>query len=129
MKSIDVDRLNELETIDPRPLPSWRSVAFTESELEHDRETARERAESARNTSDIVVYSDASGREGPLEAAIVALNDDNEMMEPEQIQSCIWLSFKDGEGVRLGRVDYSIGICATTRKNHQRYFLKSREHE
>jgi hypothetical protein len=83
---MDVDRLNELEMIDPRPLPPWRSDAFTEIELEHDRETARERAEAARNTSDIVVYSDASGREGHLGAAIVALNDDDEVTESQQIQ-------------------------------------------
>ncbi|KAI9041473.1 uncharacterized protein KD926_006869 [Aspergillus affinis] len=72
--------------IDPRPLPPWRPDAFTEIELEHDRETAREKAEAARNTSDIVVYSDASGREGHLGAAIVALNDDDEVMESQQIQ-------------------------------------------
>ncbi|KAJ5876421.1 reverse transcriptase [Penicillium soppii] len=86
MKTMDVDRLNELEIIDPRPLPPWRSDAFTEIELEHDREIARERAEAVRNTSDIVVYSDASGREGHLGAAIVALNDDDEVTESQQIQ-------------------------------------------
>jgi ribonuclease HI len=86
LKTMDVDRLNELEIIDPRPLPPWRSDAFTEIELEHDRETARERAEVARKTSDIVVYSDASGREGHLGAAIVALNDDDKVTESEQIQ-------------------------------------------
>jgi ribonuclease HI len=86
MKTMVVDRLNELEIIDPRPLPPWRSDAFTEIELEHDREIARERAEAVRNTSDIVVYSDASGREGHLGAAIVALNDDDEVTESQQIQ-------------------------------------------
>ncbi|OQD77995.1 hypothetical protein PENANT_c064G04783 [Penicillium antarcticum] len=59
---MDVDRLNELETIDPRPLPPWRKDAFTEIKLEPDREIARERAASAKDTSDIIVYSDASGR-------------------------------------------------------------------
>ncbi|KAJ5366120.1 reverse transcriptase [Penicillium brevicompactum] len=80
LKTMDVDRLNELETINPHPLPPWRPDAFTEIELEPDRETARERAVSAKNTSDIVVYSDASGREGHLGAAIVALNDNDESM-------------------------------------------------
>ncbi|KAI3118754.1 hypothetical protein CBS147326_9913 [Penicillium roqueforti] len=77
---MDVSRLNELEMIDPRPLPPWRKDAFTEIELEPDRETASEKAASAKDTSDIVVYSDASGREGHLEAAIVALNDNDEVM-------------------------------------------------
>ncbi|KAJ5642550.1 reverse transcriptase [Penicillium lividum] len=86
LKTMDVDRLSELETIDPRPLPPWRKDAFTEIELEPDRETARERAESARDTSDIVVYSDASGREGHLGTAIVALNDHEEVIESQQVQ-------------------------------------------
>lgn len=37
LKTMDVDRLRELETIDPRPLPPWRTNAFTEIELENDR--------------------------------------------------------------------------------------------
>ena len=86
MKTMDVDRLNELETINPRPLALWRLEAFTEIELEPNREFARERAASARDTSDIVIYSDASGREGHLGAAIVALNDDDEIWESQQIQ-------------------------------------------
>lgn len=47
--------------------------AFTETELELDRQTAREGADSAMNTSDILVYSDASEREGHPRAAILAL--------------------------------------------------------
>ncbi|KAJ5980181.1 reverse transcriptase [Penicillium waksmanii] len=86
LKTMDVDRLNALEMIDPRPLLPWRSDAFTEIELDHDRETARERAEIVRNISNIAIYSDASGREGYLGAAIVALNDDDEVMESQQIQ-------------------------------------------
>ena len=86
LKTMDVDRLNQLEMIDPRPLPPWRLDAFADIELEHDREIASERAEAARNTSDIVVYSDASGRKGHLGAAIVTLDDDDEVMEAQQIQ-------------------------------------------
>ncbi|KAI2740892.1 hypothetical protein DTO013E5_8371 [Penicillium roqueforti] len=81
---MDVNRLNELEMIDPRPLPPWRKDAFTEIELEPDRETARDRAVSAKDTSNIVVYSDASRREGHLGAAIVALNDNDEVTESQQ---------------------------------------------
>ncbi|KXG45142.1 reverse transcriptase [Penicillium griseofulvum] len=86
LKTMDVDRLNELETIDPRPLPPWRKDAFTEIEIEPDRETARERAVSAKDTSDIIVYSDASGRKGHLGAAIVTLNDNEEVIESQQVQ-------------------------------------------
>jgi hypothetical protein len=56
---MDLNRLNELETIDPRPLPPWRADAFIEIEIETKRETARERADTVRTTSDIAVYSDA----------------------------------------------------------------------
>ena len=80
---MDVDRLNKLETIDPRPLPPWRPDAFTDIEIEYNRETAKERAEGIRNTSNIVVYSDASGREGYLGAAIVALNDNDKVTESQ----------------------------------------------
>lgn len=38
---MDVDRLRKLETIDPRPLPPWRTNAFTEIELENDRGHSR----------------------------------------------------------------------------------------
>jgi ribonuclease HI len=86
MKTMDVDRLNELETIDPRPLPPWRTKAFFEIDIECDREIARERAESTREKSEIVVYSDASGREDHLGAAIVTLNGDKEVLESRQVQ-------------------------------------------
>jgi len=86
LKTMDVDKLNELETIDPRPLPPWRVNPFAEIEIGHDRETARERAEAARNTTNIVVYSDASGREGHLGAAVVTLNNDDKVTESQQIQ-------------------------------------------
>jgi hypothetical protein len=67
--------------------PDSKVRVFICGELEPDRETARERAESATDTSDIVVYSDASGREGHLGAAIMALGDHEEGMEYQQIQA------------------------------------------
>jgi ribonuclease HI len=86
LKTMNVDRLNGLEVIDPRPLPPWRSEAFTEINIEPDRETAKENAETIGSRSDIVVYSDASGREGHLGASVVALDDDQRGIESQQIQ-------------------------------------------
>ena len=77
MKTMDIERLNELETIDPRPLPPWRLDPFAEIEIGSDRETATQKAETTRSTSDIVVYSDASGRQDHLGAAVVALDDNH----------------------------------------------------
>jgi hypothetical protein len=52
---MNLERLNELEAIDPSPLPPWRAEPFTDIEIGSDRETAVERAEAARSKSDIVV--------------------------------------------------------------------------
>lgn len=83
---MDLDRLNKLETIDPQPLPPWRGDAFTEIEIELDREIARERAEIAISISDIIVYSDASGRKDHLGAAVVVLDENQEVIGSEQVQ-------------------------------------------
>jgi hypothetical protein len=43
-------------------------------------------AESTREISDVVVYSDAFVRKGYLGAAIVTLNNDKAVMESRQVQ-------------------------------------------
>lgn len=86
LKTMNLERLDELETIDPRPLPPWRAESFAEIEIGSDRETARERAETVGSTSAIVVYSDASGREGHLGAAIAVLDNNLEVIESQQVQ-------------------------------------------
>ncbi|CEJ55656.1 hypothetical protein PMG11_01904 [Penicillium brasilianum] len=86
LKTMDPSRLAALETIDPRPLPPWPTEAFAEIEVNSDRETATERAETIRATSDLIVYSDASGRKDHLGAAIVTLNESDEVIESQQVQ-------------------------------------------
>jgi ribonuclease HI len=86
LKTMNLERLDELETIEPSPLPPWRAEPFTVIDVGSDRETAVERAEAARSTSDIVVYSDASGRESYLGAAVVALDDNLQVIGSKQIQ-------------------------------------------
>jgi hypothetical protein len=78
---MDLDRLAELETVDPRPLPPWRREAFAEIEIRPDREVARERAEIIGTRTDVVVYSDASGRQRHVSAAIAALDDNLDVIE------------------------------------------------
>ena len=74
-----------METIDPRPLPPWRREAFAEVEIEPDREAARERAETIGTRAGIVVYSDASGRQGHVGAAVAAVDDNLEVIESQHI--------------------------------------------
>lgn len=83
---MNLERLDELETIDPRPLPPWRTESFSEIKIWSDRETARERAKTVRSLSAIVVYSDASGREGHIGAATIALDNNLEVIESHQVQ-------------------------------------------
>jgi ribonuclease HI len=86
LKTMNLERLQEIEMIDPTPLPPWRKEAFSEIEIESDRELAIGRAETAQATADIVVYSDASGRHGHLGAAAVVLNNSLETIDSIQVQ-------------------------------------------
>lgn len=67
--------------IDLTPLPLWRNEAFSEIEIESDREVAIERAGATRVTIDIMVYSDALGRHGHLGAVAAVLNDSLEISD------------------------------------------------
>ena len=87
LKTMSLERLHELEMIDPTPLPPWRTEAFSNIEIEPDRETAIERAKAARSKSDVIVYSDASGRHGHLGAAAIGFHKNSpEATESLQIQ-------------------------------------------
>lgn len=70
LKTMDLDMLAKLETMHPKPLPPWQCEVFAEVEIEPDREVARERAETIMTRTDVVVYSDASGRQGHVGAAV-----------------------------------------------------------
>ena len=86
LKTLSLEKLHELEMTDPTPLPPWRTKAFSTIEVEPDREIAMERAEAARSSSDIVVYPNASGRQGRLGAAAAVLDDSLETIEKLQVQ-------------------------------------------
>lgn len=77
------EMLDELETTEPRSLPPRRPEPLTEFEIEPDRDIARKRAEAVRSTSEIVTYSDASGRQGYMGAAVVALDSNLEITESQ----------------------------------------------
>lgn len=83
---MNLERLQHLEMIDPRQRPPWRTEAFTEIEIEPDREMATQQAEAIQSNSNIVAYSDASGRQGHLGAAAVILNNNLEVSKSLQSQ-------------------------------------------
>jgi ribonuclease HI len=83
---MNLERLREIEMIDPTPLPPWRPEVFSKIEIEPDREAAIEKADITRTISDMVIYSDASGRQGHLGAAAAATNEIQQTTDRVQIQ-------------------------------------------
>jgi ribonuclease HI len=59
---------------------------FLEIEIEPDREAAIEQAEVTRSISDVVINSDASGRQGHLGAAAAAIDEMHQTTDSVQIQ-------------------------------------------
>lgn len=86
LKTMNLERLREIKMIDPAPLPPWRPEGFSKIEIEPNREAAIEKAEATRSTSDLVIYSDASGRQGHLGAAAAAIDEMQQTTDRVQIQ-------------------------------------------
>jgi hypothetical protein len=76
--------------MDPRPLSPWRAQPFTEIKVEPEREKALANALAnalARQvtTSNITVFSDASGKESKLGAIVMALDRRQQIIGSRQI--------------------------------------------
>ena len=74
---MDLDRLQALKTINPKPQPPWQTPAFIEIEIEPDRKKLQAESSTRQAAPGITVYSDASGQQDNLGAAAVALDKDN----------------------------------------------------
>ncbi|GCB25864.1 probable RNA-directed DNA polymerase from transposon X-element [Aspergillus awamori] len=85
LRTMNLGRLQALETIDPKPLAPWRSQPFTGIEIEPDREKAQANALAQQSTTNITVFSDASGKENQLGAAAVALDHNRQITGSRQI--------------------------------------------
>src|SRR5699024_6686248 len=85
LRTMDLDRLQALETIDPKPQPPWQTPAFMEIEIEPDREKAQAESLIRQAAPGITGYSDASGQQDNLGAAAVALDKDNNIIRSRQI--------------------------------------------
>jgi ribonuclease HI len=85
LKTMDLARLQALETIDPRPQPPWRAPAFSEIEIEPDHDQAKENALTRLKSAGITVFSDASGQHNQLGAAAVALDHNLDVIKSRKI--------------------------------------------
>ena len=77
---MDLDRLQALETINPRPQPPWQTPAFMEIEIQPDCKKAQAESLIRQAAPGITVYSDASGQQDSLGVAAVALDKDNNII-------------------------------------------------
>jgi ribonuclease HI len=75
---MDLNRLQALEIINPKPQQPWQTPAFTEIAIEPDCEKAMDKASARQKTAGITIFSDASGQHNELGAAAVAALDHNQ---------------------------------------------------
>lgn len=60
LRIMDLGRLRALETINLTLQPPWRTPAFTEIDIEPDRDNAKDKASARHKAAGITVFSDAS---------------------------------------------------------------------
>ena len=77
MRTMDIDQLEDLETINPRPLEPWRRPGFNKIDIETDKEAAIQKATRLLKTSETVIYTDASAKDSNLGAAAVIMSSNN----------------------------------------------------
>jgi hypothetical protein len=78
MKTIDLEQVQHLETIDPKPLKPWRQPAPDKIDIDSDREKAINKVIALINTLEKVIYSDALAKKSNLGAAAVILDQCND---------------------------------------------------
>jgi ribonuclease HI len=84
IKTMDLRRLNAIETIDPRPLIPWTPPVFEEIRIDSDRDKASEDAKALASVPNTVVYSDASENQDHQGAAAVILDHNGNIMVSKQ---------------------------------------------
>jgi ribonuclease HI len=111
LRTIDLKRLDSLETIDPRPLAAWDPPAFEKINIDSDRDKAAEKAAALTETPSIVIYSNASADQNCLGAAAVILDRGQMMIEYRKgsIGSKTQWSI---HAAKLIGINYAIGIIS-----------------
>jgi ribonuclease HI len=83
---VDLNRLQALETINPKPQQPWQTSALTAIDIiEPAREKAMDKASARQKAAGIAISSDASGQHNELGAAAVALDQDQKILHSRQI--------------------------------------------
>jgi hypothetical protein len=82
---MDLNRLQALETISPNPQQPWQTPAFTEIDIEPDREKAMDKSSAIQKAASITISPDASGQHNELGAAAVALDQNQKVLHSQQI--------------------------------------------
>jgi ribonuclease HI len=85
MKTMKVEQLDGLETIDPTPITPWESPPFIEIDIEPERDKANEKATALLASPRAVIYSDASGKKGLLGAAAVTVDREQTVADSRQV--------------------------------------------
>ena len=118
LRTMNLGRLQALETIDLKPLAPWRSQPFTEIEIEPDREKAQANALTQQSTTSITVFSDASGKGNQLGAAAVSLDHNRQITGSRQI-SIGSMEHWSVYAAELMAIYYAIGLVfQLARKKH-----------
>lgn len=115
MKTMNVEQLDGLETIDPKPRCPWSLPAFVEIDIEPDRDKAKDEATAIAASPGIVVYSDASGRNNQLGAATVQMNENQEIVESQQLSVGPATNWSVRAAELIG-IFYAIGLVPKTVK-------------
>lgn len=71
MKTLDIGKLEALETIDPRPTAPWLELPLQQVEIIQDRDQALAKAEDLGRDNQATIFTDASAKDGMLGAGIV----------------------------------------------------------
>jgi hypothetical protein len=74
-----------VETIDPRSLAPWRTLAFTEIDIKPDHEKAKEKTSIRQAGTGVTVFSNASGQYNNLGTAAVTLDKNQNIIQHYKI--------------------------------------------
>ena len=85
LRTMDLAQLQALKTIDPHPQPPWQTPAFVEINIEPDQDKAKAKASARQKDTSITVFSDASGQHNHLGAAVVALDQSQNITQYQKI--------------------------------------------